>query len=590
MAIPLVREAEEAARIVREKDWNTFAVNGTFHPVISGNSWSFAQGSETVNGLIRKIDIADVQRNSAGVIVESGGVIDPSSKKITTSVSWPLPNAASVSSVVYLSRYVANSTLTQTTQADFNTGSKSGVTVTNTAGGEVVLGAGGSADWCNPNTSIVAQLDLPKNGVANAVSAYEGKAIAGTGENASGVSMAEINITNTDPPISTVIGTFDGYKTNDVYINGTYAYLATDSNSEEIVIVDLTTDTKVGYFNTSRIDNATSVYVLGNRGYVTAGYYLYVFDLSSQTGSRPQVGNDLFFLGLATSVVVNGNYAYVSLASSLIEMQIIDISNPQSWQNTGWANVNGTDGKRVFVNQSNTRAYLATSADENKREFFIIDISTKSGSRPIVGSYDANTMNPTNLSVVPGNKALLVGTGGEEYQVIDIANETNPVRCGGLQVDSGIRGVVGVLESDSDAYSYIVTGDSASEFKIIEGGPGGAFATSGTFESSTFDATQSATFNRMYPTFTKPSETTITFQVAASDQNPGTGNCNGVTFSFVGPDGTAGTQFATAGAIPLSTSGSYKNPARCFRYKASLSTTDSSQSPTLYDMTVNYSP
>lgn len=578
LAVPLLKEAEEAVRSVREKGWSNIATNGTYNPIVSGGTWGLATGSASTNGYTRSIAISDVSP------------LDPSIKKIVATVSWNTPFASSVSSTTYLSRYISNAEFIQTTQADFNVGSKSGVTVTNTSGGEVVLGAGGSADWCNPNASIIAQLDLPKSGIANAISAYEGKAIAGTGENASGVSLASINISNTNPPVPTIAGTFDGYKTNDVYLDNNYGYIATDTNAKEVIIVDLISHQEVGYFNTPRIDDARSIYVLGNRGYVTAGNYLYIFDLTSKTGSRPQVGNDLFFLGSATSVVVKGNYAYVSLASSIIEMQIIDISNPQSWQNTGWANVNGTDGKRVFVNQSNTRAYLATSADESKREFFIIDISQKTGARPTVGSYEANTMNPTSLSIVPGNKALLVGSGGEEYQVIDIANEANPVRCGGLQINTGIRGVVGVLESDSDAYSYIVTGDVSSEFKVIEGGPGGSFATSGTFESSTFDATTSAGFNRFVVNGNKPSQTTMTFQVAAVDANPGTGNCTGATFSFVGPDGTVGTFFATSSAIPVSIGGNFRNPARCFRYKAFLETSDPSQSPALYDMTVNYSP
>ena len=58
--------------------------------------------------------------------------------------------------------------------------------------GEVVLGAtGGVGDWCQPTLAITA-LDLPKSGVANAISAIQGTLAAGTGENASGVSYANV--------------------------------------------------------------------------------------------------------------------------------------------------------------------------------------------------------------------------------------------------------------------------------------------------------------------------------------------------------------------------------------------------------------
>lgn len=589
-ASALLKEAHETLRVVRERGWEYIANNGTYHVTTSSATYMLSPGAETIGGYTRSIVISDVLRDSSGAISTNSGAVDPSTKKIVTTVSWGAPIAASVSETEYLTRYLSNKIVTQTTQAEFNSGSKSGTTVVNTSGGEIVLGAGGNADWCSPNQSIVAQLDLPKSGVANALSAYQGRAIAGTGENASGVSLADIAISNSNPPVPTIAGTFDGYKTNDVYLDSTYAYIATDSNSKEVVIVDLTTQQEVGSFDAPGSSDATSVFVSGTKGYVTAGFTLYIFDVSNKSGSRPQLGS-FFFLGTATSVIVSGNYAYVSLASSPIEMQIIDITDPQSMGNIGWADVNGTDGKRIFVNQSSTRAYLATGIDASKPEFFIVDISQKTGSRPTIGSYNANGMNPANLSVVPSNKALLVGSGGEEYQVIDISNEANPTRCGGLEVNTGVKGVVGILEADGDAYSYIVTGDVSLEFKIIEGGPGGQFSVNGTFESSTIDATTAAAFNRFVAGVQTSSQTGIQFQFAGSDANPATGNCSGVTFTFVGPGATTSAYFATSSAaIPMSDSGAYKNPARCFRYKAYLTTSDEIQTPILNDMTLNYSP
>lgn len=591
-AVYFLNETVDAVRSVREKGWATFAVNGTYHPVISGSSWAMSTGSATVNGLTQQVDIGDVYRATTGEIVTSGGSLDPSSKKVDISISWGQPYISTVSASLYITRYLDNNSFTQTSVADFDVGTKSGTTVTDISGGEVTLGAGGHGDWCAPGDYILAQLDLPKSGTANAISAYEGRAIAGTGENSSGVSLADVTITNTNPPVPTLTGTFDGYKTNNVFIDGNYAYLATDTNSKEVVIVNLTTHAEVGYFDTPTNSDATSVFVTGTKGYVTAGLYLYMFDLSSQSGSRPQVGSGYFFLGLATSVVVNGNYAYVSLASSPIELQIIDISNSQSFQNTGWADVNGTDGKRVFINSSATRAYLATSQDASKREFFIIDISQKTGARPTIGNYEANGMNPTSLSVVPGNRAILVGSGAEEYQVLNISNETNPTRCGGMQVDSGIRGVSGVIEQDGDVYSYIVTGDASAEFKIIEGGPGGQYASSGTFISGPFDAGYSTAFNRFDVSVNRPNVSDIQFQVAVAPAV--SGNCSAAIFNFVGPDASTSAYFTTSVTSEIQTFNFAMppsiNPGRCFKYKAYFSTTDPLSTPIFYDMTGNYSP
>lgn len=592
-AVSLLKETEEIIRNIREKGWAAFAVNGTFHPTVSDSSWILAANPETIGDFTRQIIISDSYRDTNGAIVLLGGNVDPSTKKVTIIISWNMPSPANLQSDMYLTRYLDNLSWTQTTKADFDLGTKFGTTITEVDDGEVTLGAGGISDWCD-STLTIAALDLPKDGVANAINAIEGQAFAGTGESASGISFAKIDISNTNPPTAAIAGTFDGYKTNDIFGEANYAYLATDNNFKEVVILNISSlpYTEIGYFNTPLSpEDATSIYVSGNRGYVTAGNWLYIFDLSNKSGSRPIVGLPFFLLGSGTSVVVKENYAYVSISNSEleIEMQIVDITNPGALFQVGYANVNGQNGKRVFINNSSTRAYLVTNAASFLREFFIIDIVSKTGLRPVISSYEANGMNPKNLAVVPGNRAIIVGTGGEEYQVININDEAIPARCGGLEINSGVNGIASILEADGDAYSYIITGEANAEFKIIEGGPGGEFAMSGTFESSTFDTFYNTAFNRLTITTDKPPQTDIKFQIAGAD--PIAESCDGISYNFVGPDGSDATFFTSEAGIPFNDDGiNFENPARCFRYKAFLLTSDSFQSPVLYDITVNYSP
>jgi len=212
-----------------------------------------------------------------------------------------------------------------------------------------------------------------------------------------------------------------------------------------------------------------------------------------------------------------------------------------------------------------------------------------------LGSYDTQGMTPKGVTVVPGNKAIIVGTGAEEYQVINLANESSPTRCGGLNIDSGVNGVSSVLESDNDAYSYIITGDTSTELKIIEGGPGGRFANNGTYESAIFDAGFNTAFNRIYSQINMPSQTDVKLQLAVADAV--NGSCSGASFTYIGPDPNDPTNsyFTASGgiiqrAIPYINVASYKNPGRCFRYKAYLSTTDAAMTPSFYDITINYSP
>jgi len=553
-ALGLMREKLELVRAERNANWANL-INGT---VI-----------ETVRDFSRRTVISDVIKN---------GETDPSTKQVEVSVSWntPLPNQ--VQAVMYLTRYLDNLNYVQTTEAEFNTGTKTGTVVTNTAGGEVTLAGGGSGNWCVPDLSISA-LDLPKSGVANALTAIEGKAFAGTGDNASGVSFANIAISNATPPVASVVGTFDGFKTNGVFGEAGYAYLATDSNFKEVEIIDLTTNpySEAGYFNAPGNGAGNSVWVNGNVGYMTDGAKLYTFDLSSKSGSRNQLGS-VNLAGEGQRVVVVGTYAYVVTENTANQLQIVDVSNPASMSVVGQTALSAGEGKDVYVNSTGTRAYVATAKSDTQKELFVVDTSSKTGSRPTLGSYEANGMNPKGVAAVSGNKIILVGSGGEEYQVIDATAESTPSRCGGLQVDTGINGVAAVSEADGDAYAYIITGDAGSEFKIIAGGPGGQYSVSGTFESATFDAGYTSAFNRLTFAGSKPANTNLTAQIAVS------ADCNG--FVFVGPDGTSGTFFDGSGESVDVTLSS----GRCMRYKAYLDSTDPGAAPSFNDITINYSP
>jgi type II secretory pathway pseudopilin PulG len=599
-ATGLIRESREAIRSVRERGWANIAANGTYYPVISNGQWTLVSGSETVNGFTRSITIADVQRSTLGAIVTTGGTTDPSSKKITYTVGWTSPNSYSLQVNEYLQRYLDNMEWLTTTQADFNLGTKTGVVTTNTSGGEVQLAAGGSADWCTPALTITA-VDLPKSGTANTLSAIEGRVFAGTGENSSGVSFANMSISNTKPPTATNLGTADGYKTNSIFGETNYVYLATDTNSKEIVILDLTTldpvtlkYSEVGYFDAPGAGNAGAAYVVGNIGYALVDAKMYSFDLSSKSGSRPML-TSVTLSGTGTSLTISGSYAYVTTTSTTQQMQIIQIgTNSTSLSVVGYASLTAQSGRDVEVNSTSTRAYVATSASATQNEFFVVDISSKTGSRSVMGTFDTSGMDPKALTVVTGNKVIIVGSGGVEYQVVNISNEASPVMCGSLNIDTGVNGISSVLEADGDAFSYIITGDSAAELRIIEGGPGGSYAVSGTFESSVLATTSAAAFNGFTASVNQPVSTSILMQVSVAPAIGAT--CSGVTYTYVGPNGDQSAYYtpngsSISGVIPLGTYGTnYSNPNKCFRYKTYFSSTDKYQSPELEDVRVNYSP
>ena len=622
VAVPLMIEAEEAVRSARERGWTEFAAyqhDVPYHPEINNGHWILSSGNETINDFQRQLVLSSVFRDTNGTIVTSGGTLDPSTIKAIITVSWDHPLSSSVNTTIYLTRR-NNQTYTETTEVQFEQGTKTSVVVTNNGGGEVTLGStGGYGDWCNPYLSM-SSLDLPKSGVANAISAIEGQIATGTGENASGVSYANILLDDPAYPIevtAAISGTFDGYKTNDVFIEQDCAYLGTDNNNKEVVIIDLTqkdVDDKyqeIGYYNLPGNRDGNTISVANNTGYVTDGDKLYSFDLSIKSGSRPSKDSDGITLpNNATEIIIIGNYAYITINDNNNQLVIVDVSNPNNLIILDQISVAGAEGKGLFINRTATRAYLVTGSSENQREFFIISIDQESSEyRQTLSSYDTNGMDPKGVITVSGPRAIVVGVGAEEYQVINITHENLSLpdllpQCGGMEINSGINGISTVFTTSERAYSYIITGDQTSELKIVEGGPGaggGAYSLSGVFESQTFDVTSVSSepqvaFNRLFTDINEPALVTeIKMQVAIAD--PVAGSCDSVNFDFVGPDKTDQSYFTSTGTsiienqIPFDNDNvGYENPGRCLRYKAFLSTQDETLTPILNEVVINFSP
>jgi type II secretory pathway pseudopilin PulG len=559
----LYREAEEAIRSVRDNDWNSIAVNGTYHPVIDGSSWALSEGAEIIGDFTRSIVVSDTVPS------------DLSKKLITVSVSWNNILPTQLTSSFYLTRW-------------------KNLTFESEVSGELIQQ--GYGNWCTPSLTITA-LDLPKQGVANAISAIQGQIAAGTGENASGVSYA--NVVLTDPaypnnPTAIIEGTFNGYKTNEVFTEENYAYLATDNGAKEVVIIDLENMVSGVYQEAGFFDAPASagfgntVATSGNVGYMIKSSVgqtpsaLYSFDLTAKTGSRPILDTDGVSLPAeGRRLVVKNSRAYIVTASTTSQLVIVDLSNPFNLTIRNQIALPGASGVAVYINSDSTRAYVATAESSTQREFFIINIDEASPDfGTILGTYDTNGMQPKGVVAVTGPRAIIVGTGAEEYQVIDITDESLiPLpRCGGLQIDTGVNGIATVFTAANRAYSYIITGDASTELKIIEGGAGGVGGGGGTVDSEPFDAGSSAIFNRFSITELTPSDITADFRVAVSP------DC--INYNFVGPGGDPDSWYTSEGGlIPMSI-----NPGRCFKYRVRFSGGSGGDIGASANVSVNYSP
>jgi type II secretory pathway pseudopilin PulG len=80
-------EGWEAIRTIRNENWSALA-NGDHGLAIVSNHWTFADTEDEFGIFTRTVSISDVQRDSLGSIVQSGGETDADSKSIKITVSW----------------------------------------------------------------------------------------------------------------------------------------------------------------------------------------------------------------------------------------------------------------------------------------------------------------------------------------------------------------------------------------------------------------------------------------------------------------------------------------------------------------------
>jgi len=214
------------------------------------------------------------------------------------------------------------------------------------------------------------------------------------------------------------------------------------------------------------------------------------------------------------------------------------------------------------------------------------------------GTSGTITIEIRNISgTVPGSTVLATTTVGPITNVGTAANYLATFASPALVVSGTSYSIV--LKANTGSTAFAVRGNNSSLANgqwFLTTNSGGSwsantqdiyFATyvtptalqpSGNLVSSTKDSGAvtgtTTTWTTLSWTATTPVNTTVKFQAAASNNAAG-------PFNFVGPDGTAATFFTTTGA-----SLSQFNGKRYLQYKAFLSTTDTSVTPTLSDVTV----
>src|SRR3989344_2245952 len=590
-ATALLKETEEAVRSIREKGWANISSNGTFHPEIAvDNSWSLIANSQVVNGYTRQVVVSDVQRNpTSGEIVESGGNTDTSTKKIISTVSWTTPFPSKVESISYFQRYLANAAFTETTQAEFADGARNNTVATN--GGPPPTGAVELAQL--PTSTVDYGNKFPVAGatsIGNMTNAGAKSSMRFTAQNSKTVTAIRVyhrarNGTATPYryglqadvgglPSGTYLTSFTqqvqsttGWKTITVpqytisagtvyhlvmeYQSGTisgtrFANLRNSNPQNQLYPLTNVQDSQSA---TLYKPNATSPWGL------QAAQPIYELDFSDSTfeGNPYESSIEVSVFGanfIGEQFTFNNPSANVSSISFYVRKQGNPTANLDvvlqkiSSGQTFTCSIPASQVQSTFSYQTcssfTPQAYLTQSAD--------IRVYLRSSSSNSTNSYRVYRLinnNATNYNSI--NYDALNST---------YTASTNSGRgwTNGLNWDIG-----GFFISIPGNLTYPLTGIFTSH------------------ASGSFDAGSTVAFNNLTWTANIPANTTLQLQIAVSGSPSG-------PFDYFGSDGAIGTYFSQSGQIPLN-----RINGRYLRYRATF-TSNGSATPTLNDVSINYSP
>src|SRR3990167_4249064 len=590
----LFQEAIEAVRSVRESGWNQIASNDTYHPVISGSNWSLVSGSEVVGTFTRVITIDDTRRDTNGNITETGGKVDPSTKKIKLSVSWQgYGSISSINQTFYLSRWQGNTSWIQTTKPEFDQGTKTNVVTTNISGGEVALdpGSGGTKILGNQfiakanqpiaiqnaavfyvshrftaqNSKTVTQIHLYQTlsfNFSNAVYAVEVRADSGGNP---GAILA--TSTYAPPPGTSSIQTIPvSFSSNPVPIiaGNTYHIVLRKLSGSGIIQVTETTPLNNLIPFDNNPDPNSNVLFSSNSGssWITFNrqpVYTLVFSDSTSEGNPLATAYDddstvTRIYGpnqIGEEITVSGNNKNVTSLSFYVRR------------------ISGKPDDHLYV-------AIRKSADNSD---LLLPNTILVENKDVKQSYDWYTVN------LPSTVPLL---SGEKYRLVLSSPNTPLSKAYVLSAQSilithllytritydGTNSVYTRSNNSGQTWVNNINRDVPFRYSI----EGSIYQSSGTFESSTFGSLGvNRGFNYLSWVANKPASTDIKFQVATS-------NSDGPIWNFIGPDSSAATYFINSGSIPLELVS-----ASFIRYKAFL-TGDGNNTPTLEEATINWSP
>ncbi|QQR77240.1 MAG: hypothetical protein IPJ67_03785 [Candidatus Moraniibacteriota bacterium] len=427
-------EGLEALRSMKNQSFASLTTTASsgIDRVGSGGVWAFSGASTSYGKYVRTVSVAPVSRDGNGNVVASGGTNDPLSRKVTSTVTWP----------VSVSRINALSFVSYLT--DWH----------------LPVSSGG--DWTNPTQ--IASLDAP--GTNNGIKIRSQGNFIYMIRPSGSPNFLIIDVSNPANPVMMGSLTLTGTPTN-IALSGGLAAVSNKNNNQELQMVNVATPSSpsvVGTFNIPGGENASGVFMNGTMVYVVraSGSHDEFVAVSVATPSAPTLVGSMNLNANGNEVITSGNFAYVASANDTQEVQVVNISTPSSPSLAGSLNLSGT-ADATTVSLAGTTLLVGRGSD-----LYTIDVSTPE-SPVLLGSVNvSDTLNDIALTFGNSNTLAFLATSSDvaEFQVVNISSPSSPSVVGSVDVASN-NNLFGVAYSGTLDRAFGVGASNAEEFVVF---------------------------------------------------------------------------------------------------------------------------
>ncbi len=419
----------------------------------------------------------------------------------------------------------------------------------------VTGGGGPTEDWSSPTlTSFYNTGDA-----ANANAVFIENNYAYLAFDASGAAQFEIvDIADPATPQPVSGSTLSlGSTVNDIYVAGSYAFLATADDSRELIAVNVaipSSPSLVTEYNADESWDGLSVFAMTTTPNIITVY------LGTQLNSGPPTDREFYLLEFDTvsnvftfkdsynaeanvydiKIRPSGGFAYLATGFATKEFIILNVSNPLDIQEADSYDL-PANAKGVDYNSGN--AYVVTDNSSIANDFYVMDVTAGGALEEtwspssLKSSYDAISSANAKTIFAAGNYAFLgLESGGDkQFHIIDIGNPNNPVAP--PSQSSLVLGSDDVNDVFAEGnYAFLATAEDTMELQVVDIASANRVAE--------FNADEALDGLSVFAITTAPNIITV---YLGTKKNGGSGDAEFYVLKF----DTSTTEFTTPPGVPL---------------------------------------